>query len=490
MVVRQIVPVAGTPAIRIRLRPTSSYGSRRPEMSHGSHHIRFDGGAFALRLTTNASLSAVIEERALLLEQPISLVLGPDETLVQSPDRLGREMYGETKAYWESWSRGLSVPFEWQDEVIRAAITLKLCTFEDTGAVLAALTTSIPEAPNSARNWDYRYCWLRDSFYVVHALNRLGATQTMEQFLRYLFNVIAERGNAVDLQPVYGISGEAALEEIAVAGLSGYRGMGPVRVGNDAYRQKQNDVYGAVVLAATQLFFDRRLLLHDGEAEFRRIEWLGRRAIELVEEPDAGPWEFRGRLGVHTYSSVMCWAACDRLARIAAHLGLSERAAYWTSAAADMHSRILEAAWSEKRNSFVATFGGDMLDASLLTLADLKFVAPDDPRFLGTLAACEAELKNGTHMFRYTGADDFGMPATAFNICTFWYIGALAAVGRCDEARELFRNMLEHRTALGLLSEDLDPVSGELWGNFPQTYSMVGIITGAMRLSCSWEEAL
>jgi len=490
MVVRQIVPIAGTPAIRIRLRPSANYGSRRPDMTHGSNHIRFGNGAFTLRLTTNASLSAVMEERALLLEEPINLILGPDETLMHSPITLGRQMFDETKAYWENWSRGLSVPFEWQEEVIRAAITLKLCTFEDTGAVLAALTTSIPEAPNTGRNWDYRCCWLRDSYYVVQALNRLGTTRTMEEFLRYLFNVIADSGSGSPLQPVYGISGEATLEERSVPSLPGYRGMGPVRVGNDAYGQVQHDVYGAVVLAATQLFFDLRLVPTGGQDEWQRLEALGEHAVKLYDQPDSGIWEFRNRSQVHTYSSVMCWAAADRLGRIAARLGFGERAAYWSGKAAEIHAKIVDAAWNKKRNSFVTTFGGDAIDASLLTLADLKFVAPDDPRFLGTLAACEAELKRGSHVFRYADADDFGVPQTAFNLCTFWYIGALAAVGRREEARELFRNMLQHRTALGLLSEDIDPSSGELWGNFPQTYSMVGIIMSAMRLSRTWEEAL
>jgi GH15 family glucan-1,4-alpha-glucosidase len=219
MVVRQITPVAGAPAVRIRLRPVADYGSRAPEVTHGSNHIRFANGHFTLRLTTNAPLSAVIEERLIVLEKPIVLVLGPDETITESPDKLNREMYGETRAYWEGWTRALSIPFEWQREVIRAAITLKLCTYEDTGAVLAALTTSVPEAPDSGRNWDYRFCWLRDSYYTVQALNRLGATRTMEQYLRYIFNIVAAHGEGQDLQPVYGISGEEELTERTVTGL-------------------------------------------------------------------------------------------------------------------------------------------------------------------------------------------------------------------------------------------------------------------------------
>jgi GH15 family glucan-1,4-alpha-glucosidase len=490
MVIRTVTPVAGSPAIRVRCRPAADYGASRAGLAQGSNHIRFTGGELTLRLTTNASLAAVLEERVIALEEPISFVIGPDETLTSSPAKAAREMYGETKAYWQHWVRALSVPFEWQEAVIRAAVTLKLCTYEDTGAVLAALTTSIPEAPGSGRNWDYRYCWLRDSFYTVQALNRLGATRTMEAFMRYLFNIVAELGGTGRLQPVYGVSGHARLEERTVETLRGYRGMGPVRVGNDAYRQQQNDVYGAMILAATQFFFDQRLVLRGGPQEFERLERLGRRAAELFDRPDAGPWEYRGRQAVHTYSSAMCWAGCDRLARIAAHLGLHEPAGRWARTAADLRDRILADAWSEKRRSFVGTFGGTDLDASVLTLADIGFIDAHDPRFVATLDAIGSELKRGPYLFRYTSPDDFGTPETAFNVCTFWYIDALEAAGRRDEARELYVGMLERRNPLGLLSEDLDPVSGELWGNFPQTYSMVGIIIGAMRLSRSWEKSV
>ncbi len=224
--------------------------------------------------------------------------------------------------------------------------------------------------------------------------------------------------------------------------------------------------------------------------DFVRLEALGEHAAKFYKEPDAGLWEYRGRSMVHTYSSVMCWAGCDRLAKIAAQLGNSQRAAHWEKQASGIREQILDAAWNEKRKSFVASFGGEDLDASLLILPELGFISPEDPRFAGTLSAIEGELKQGPYVYRYANPDDFGMPETAFNICTFWYINALAAVGRRDEARELYCNMLERRTALGLLSEDLDVGSGELWGNFPQTYSMVGIIMAAMRLSRSWEEAL
>jgi GH15 family glucan-1,4-alpha-glucosidase len=262
-----------------------------------------------------------------------------------------------------------------------------------------------------------------------------------------------------------------------------------VRVGNQAYAQRQNDVYGSVVLAATHSFFDHRLLHPGGRRLFELLEGFGERARELWDQPDAGPWELRTRAHVHTFSAVMCWAACDRLARIAAQLGDRGRARHWRVEADTLRAGILERAWSEAEGSFVAAFDGKGVDASLLLLLEFGFVTADDPRFAGTVAAIERELRRGPYLLRYAAPDDFGAPSTAFSICTFWYVGALAALGRSDEARELFDNMLQRRNHAGYLSEDLDLRTGELWGNFPQTYSMVGLINAAMRLSKRWEDA-
>jgi len=352
--------------------------------------------------------------------------------------------------------------------------------------VVAALTTSVPEHAHSGRNWDYRYCWIRDAYFAIHAFNRLGVTRTMEGFLRYINNIVTQGGR---LQPLYDLATEKRLDEREVEGLGGYRGMGPVRVGNQAYEQVQNDVYGSVVLALTQLFFDERLL-HPGAPElFEQCEQLGRRALEVWDKPDAGLWELRTRARVHTFSAVMCWAACSRLARIAERLRLGGRSRAWREHADRIHAEICARAWSEERGSFVESFDGEELDASLLLLHERGFLAADDPRFAGTVAAVEAELKIGDFVFRYRAPDDFGEPETAFVICTFWYINALAALGRKAEARELFESMLACRNHLGLLSEDVHPETGELWGNFPQAYSMVGLINAALVLSEPWETA-
>ncbi|MHB1216884.1 MAG: glycoside hydrolase family 15 protein [Alphaproteobacteria bacterium] len=489
MLVRRIEPVAGAPRLCVRLRPRFAYGAEEPARTFGSNHVRYVGSTGTLRLYTDAPISYIAEERPFMLDRPVTLMLGPDESLTASLTETARRFLEQTQEYWQDWCRFLSVPFEWQEAVIRAAITLKLCSFEETGAIVAALTTSISEAPNTQRNWDYRYCWLRDAYFVVQALNRLSATQTMEEYIRYITNVAALDPHGT-LGPVYAVvPGRPLVEEGVATALSGYRGMGPVRVGNAAAGQIQNDSYGSVVLAAAQMFFDQRLPRRGDTAMFQRLEILGERAADAALRPDAGLWEFRTRAGVHTYSAVMCWAACDRLSKIARALGLAERGRHWHDVAAPIRAAILEQAYDKTRNTFVSSFGGGTMDASLLLLHELGFLSADDPRFLGTLDAIEKTLRHGDHLYRYTDADDFGAPETSFVVCTFWYIDALAAVGRKDEARAIFERLLARRNHLGLLSEDLDPRTGDLWGNFPQTYSMVGLIVSAMRLSKSWEEA-
>ncbi|HEX5162937.1 MAG TPA: glycoside hydrolase family 15 protein [Steroidobacteraceae bacterium] len=487
MFVRAVEPVSGRPSLRLRLRPTAAYGERSEPGSTGSHHLRFAAEGLHYRVTTDASLAALQENRPIVLEQPLHFIIGPDETVQESPASLSREFLGSTLSYWQEWVRTLAVPADWQDAVIRAAITLKLCTYEDTGAVLAALTTSIPEAANSSRNWDYRFCWLRDAYFVIQTLNRLGATRTMEAYLHYIDHIIAS-STADTLQPLYGITGDPRAEERIVTSLSGYRGMGPVRFGNLAAEQVQHDVYGSVILAATQLFFDQRLVRSGDQTLLERLYRLGKRAVATFEEPDAGPWEFRGKLQRHTFSATISWAGCDRLGRIARHVGDDAAAREWGARASYMREEILAGAWSDERQAFTSAFGNRDLDATALLLPELGLLPASDPRFLKTLERIEEELRTGDLLFRYKHADDFGQPENAFTICAFWYVNALAAAGRVDEARDRFTRLLSRRNPLGLLSEDIQPTTGELWGNFPQTYSMVGVIGSALRLSRSWEE--
>ncbi|EJL26018.1 glycosyl hydrolase, glucoamylase [Caulobacter sp. AP07] len=483
--IRLIRPISGVCRVTLRARPTAEWGARLAEHTNGSNHIRYLCSDMTLRLSTDGPVSHILEERTFRLERPIAMFLGADEGFNADIGATCNRMLQQTQEYWMDWVRGLAVPLDYQGAVIRAAITLKLCMHEETGAIVAALTTSIPEHANSGRNWDYRYCWLRDAYYVVQALNRLGAVDILENYLGYLRNIV-DRAAGGHIQPLFGVGFEPQLTERFAPDLAGYRGMGPVRIGNQAFEHQQHDVYGQIILSSTQAFFDERLLRPGTVEDFQNLEPVGERAFQLHDQPDASLWEFRGRANVHTYSAVMCWAACDRLGNAAAKLGLADRADFWNARAARVRATIDKRAWNEELGRFAATFEGDELDASLLQLVDLRFIEANDPRNAATVEAIEAGLRKGSYLLRYAIPDDFGAPQTAFNICTFWLIEALYLAGRIQEARDLFEEMLARRTTAGLLSEDIGFADGELWGNYPQTYSLVGLINCAVLLSRPW----
>lgn len=488
-IVRRFHVVSGTPRVRITLTPQTDWGARQLPSVRGVNHIRFTDGELAFRVTTDAPVSYVLSGTSFLLEHDVSFILGADESLTDTVDVITLDWEERTRKYWSKWSRNLAVPFEWQEATIRAAITLKLCVFEETGGIVAALTTSVPEHEGSERNWDYRFCWIRDAYFTVSALNRLSAMGTLEHYMRWVRNIVAQsRGGHI--QPVYGIGLEADLTEEIAMNLPGYRGMGPVRRGNQAAEHVQHDVYGQVVLGVAQSFFDHRLLSPPGIAEFRQLEPVGERAFAVHDTPDAGIWEFRTIANVHTSSAIMCWAACDRLSKIAAHLGLADRATYWSERAAIIHQTIVEKAWNPDIGAFTAAFGGGELDASVLLMAEIGFLPAGDARYIATVDAIDKTLREGNHVYRYKTEDDFGRPKTAFTACTFWHIDALFRVGRADEAREMFESVLASRNHVGLLSEDVDPATGDLWGNFPQTYCMVGIINSAALLSEPWTSVI
>lgn len=490
MLIRRIEPVSGRPRIRIRVRPSFAYGADPGRTSLGSNHIRYFSADTVLRLTTDAPLSYVSHEAEFGLDRPVNLVFGADESLPESTDTVARQALAETENYWLDWVRGLALPFDWQEPVIRAAITLKLCSFEDTGAIVAALTTSIPEAPGSGRCWDYRFCWLRDAFFTVGALNRLNATRTMEGFMRFIMDAVPD-GTAGPIPPLFPIAPGTMIEERIATALPGFGGDGPVRIGNAAVSQRQNDGYGAIIMTATQMFHDQRLTRTGNLALYRQLAVIGDQAEAAAFEPDAGLWEYRGRAAAHTHSATMCWAALDRLGAIAGLFGLEDERLDWERRAAALRQRILDAATVPGEGWISGVLNGDAVaDASTFLLAELGLIRATDPLFLRTVEVLEKRLVRDGIVLRYDHADDFGTPEVGFLVCTFWYIDTLARIGRKDEARALFERALAWRNHVGLLSEDVHPTTGAMWGNFPQTYSQVGLILSAMRLSRSWEEGL
>ena len=483
MLVRQVRPISGKPSIVVRVKPAAQYGCLERDHAIGANHIGYSG-EHALRLTTDAPAEAIIDATPFHVRQTITLMFGNTEAIGSEVTSIGTRFLERTTAHWQNWARALTVPDAWRDAVTRAAITLQLNVYEETGAIIASVTTSIPEAPNTRRTWDYRFCWPRDACFVVNALGALGEIRTTERYLAFLLSVAAA-GKDSRLVPMYTIDGSPIPGEREAECLAGYRGMGPVHVGNKAVEQQQNDIYGEAVLTAEPLFLNSPAKWVGDEALLARLEQFGRHAVRLAEVPDAGLWELRGEQRVHTFSSIMCWVACDRLSKYAERLELADRAKYWRSRASEIRETVLRRSWSRKLNALTATMEGESLDASLLLIPRLGFLPADDPRFVGTVAAIEQTLKHGDFVYRYIERDDFGLPENAFLVCTFWYIEALAAMGgkRRDEALALFEKVLSARNRHGLLAEDLDPRTLEQWGNFPQTYCMAGIIDCAVALS-------
>lgn len=488
--VRIVRKLGGRPRIRVLCEPRFDYGRRDPVIRRGSNHIAYEDPATSdrLRLTTSASLTHVMQGIPFELTREVHLALAWGEPFEDTFEELDRWAQ-RTGDYWRRFCKRTRVPVDYQDAVLRASMTLKLHTFEDTGAVIAATTTSIPEAPGTGRNWDYRYCWVRDAAFVIRSQLRMGHSEDASRFCEYLRNLVPLDGKEnFGLQPVYGIDHRVELTETTLDHLSGYRGNQPVRVGNQAYTHIQNDVYGEIVLGLTPLFYDERL--HDAELEpiYEAIEHLAGAAERVFPTEDAGIWEYRGREDHHVFSKFMCWVALDRASRLAARYGRQAASIQWREGAERMRREILERGFSPDAGAFVNAYGSTDLDASVLLMPILRFLPLDDERIVSTLDAMHRRLVVNGYMFRYRHEDDFGTQHSAFTICSTWMIEALWLAGRREEAREMFHRLLAARNSFGLLSEDIDPHTGELWGNFPQTYSMLGIINCAVRLSPTWEE--
>ncbi|MET4083407.1 GH15 family glucan-1,4-alpha-glucosidase [Pedobacter sp. UYP30] len=481
MVIRKIEPISGEPRITVKCNPVYDYGKTKLRKCRGSSHIDFAGGAENLQLSTNVSLNHIIEERAFVLNETKYLVLTYGFDFQAGVPSTAEEFLQKTIDYWRTWIKHSSIADFHQTLVIRSALVLKIHQYEDTGAIIAASTTSLPEFLGSTRNWDYRFCWLRDSYYVLTSLNHIGHFEEMEKFFNYLSDISYAEDDRY--QPLYGITGEKNLNEVELDYLDGYMGEKPVRVGNQASEHIQNDIYGQVLISMLPLYTDQRFVFTERNDSPKWIERVLSLIERTIDEKDAGIWEFRNIANMHCYSNLFQWAGANAALKMAKQIknkDFEDRA----NVLIDKASAHIENCYDPERKVYTNAVGSPHLDASTLQLIVMNYLDPASDRAKNHLIALEKELKTEHGLFyRYLHADDFGIPKTTFLICAFWYVEALACVGRTADAIREFENIIKYSNHLLLFSEDVDAHTESQWGNFPQAYSHVGLMNAAYRIA-------
>lgn len=480
MFIRKLEWLEGDPQLKVVCNPVYDYGKQKSSVELGSNHLRYTGFGHEVRLTTNVSLNYILEEKFFGLSEPRYLVLTFGIPLEGPLERTSEDFLHKTTNYWQNWVKQSKIGEFNQEYVIRSALTLKMHQFEDTGAIIASATTSLPESPHANRNWDYRYCWMRDSFYTLKGLHEVGHFHEMEKYARYISDINV--GSEGRYHPVYNLMGDTNFPERELE-LHGYMGNQPVRVGNEARNHIQNDVYGEILVSLLPLYVDKRFVI---KKEFNSLPDIAKllQMIELtMDEPDAGLWEFRNVAQKHAFTYFFHWAGSNAALRIANTLGdkkMGEHAMRLIKQSSDR----LEGCYNPKIGAYTQAIGSDNLDASLLQLITMNYLNPYSDRARNHLKAIEERLmtSNGL-LYRYIHKDDFGYPETTFLVCSFWHVEALACVGRLDEAIERFDQLMKFSNHLGLFSEDVAAADGSQWGNFPQTYSHVGLMNAAFRIA-------
>ena len=476
--VRIVRPIAGVPRITIDFSPKPDYARSPGRVIATTAGVEvLDVGA-PLHLYSNVPGDQIVGRIEVPVRHPLYFMLSygnrRDAPLLADIHYL----LDETVRGWRMWAKTCALPSFAPSHVLRSALCLKLHAYHDTGAIIAAATTSIPEALGTPRTWDYRYCWLRDAAFVVEALRRLSHLNEGEQFITFLRDV-AEAG---PLQPLYGIAGERLLPEYTLDHLAGFAGCGPVRIGNAAAVQQQNDLNGELILCLQTMLTDPRIVIDDPQAFFPLVQRLVEQAIALAPLADTSIWEFRTMPRHYTFSRAMCWAAIDRGALIARHLAHHDLAARWTEVALEERRLILDRGFNKQSGFFAQSLDGEHGDAANLLFPSIGIVDAHDPRFISTLDYYAHRMTRHGLMQRYTNLDDFGETTSAFTICSFWWAEALALAGRLEEAVAVFERAVSYANPLGLMSEDIEPDSGMLLGNFPQAYTHVGLIHAAMTI--------
>jgi GH15 family glucan-1,4-alpha-glucosidase len=488
MFIRKIEVLEGNPRIQVKCKPVYDYGDRTFTSSRGSNHLLFESQTEMMQLSTNISLSYIQDEAYFSLHEEKYLILTYGYRLEAPIESTAERFLESTKQYWRTWIKHSSIGSFHQDIVIRSALVLKIHQYEDTGAIIAGSTTSLPEYPGSTRNWDYRYCWMRDTYYVINALNHIGHFEEMERYFNYITDISFRDDERY--QPLFGIAGERTLTERILTNIKGYQGNQPVRVGNQAFEHIQNDIYGQVLISMLPLYNDTRFIYDERQDSSQWLDSLLSKIERTIDEKDAGIWEFRNIANIHCYTNLFQWAgakAALKMSKTINNISFQERA----QVLIDKAAKHIEDCYDPERKVYSHAVGSQHLDASTLQLILMNYLDGDSQRAKDHLIALENELKADNGLFyRYKHSDDFGKPESTFLICAFWYVEALACVGRVDDAVREFESLLAFGNHLNLFSEDVDERDGSQWGNFPQAYSHVGLMNAAYRIAIKLDKPI
>ena len=482
-VIRYLRPVSGTPRIRIIYNPRLGYGQHETRTFKESQFIKStvsNGSYESIYLYTNADFDDIIRQRELTLDRQMYFALSYHQKILPLNLEKVQLEYERTKVYWMEWIQRTFDFKHYVEEVRRSALVLKLLAFQESGAILAAVTTSLPETVGEERNWDYRFCWIRDASMILRVLTKIGHFNVARNFFDYIMRVVPYKDDKVQI--MYGIRGRKDLPEQTLEWLSGYKGSRPVRIGNAASVQKQNDIYGVLMDAIHRYIETFKSDVPTIERLWTITRSLVRTVMSNWREPDMGIWEFRGSTKHFVFSKVMCWVAMDRGIKIARELRCLDRYQDWIDLRDEIRADILANGWNESMGTFTQAYGSNCLDASNLLMADYGFIEASDPKFIATVQLTRKELCRDGLMYRYKNKDDFGLPKSSFTVCSFWLVKALWSIGQHEDARLMFNRLLSYRNHLGLMSEDLDFATKELLGNFPQGYSHLALIDCALAL--------
>ncbi|WP_347840438.1 glycoside hydrolase family 15 protein [uncultured Draconibacterium sp.] len=483
-IIRYIKYKYGKPVFKIRYNPKVEYARFKTRFVADEEYIKCfttEGDYDSLYLYTDLDKQSILNEEEIQLTENAFLLVSYDQKLLnQTLDRQYLKLQ-KTKVYWLEWANKLTSFIKYNNQIVRSALVLKLLSYDKSGAVLAAATTSLPETIGEERNWDYRFCWIRDASMVIKVMSGLGHLNTVKRFMRFIIDIIPDKDEKIQI--MYGINREKILEEETLEHLSGYQNSYPVRIGNAAYLQKQNDIYGILMDVIYQQFTEFKISLEDSEALWTIVRSIVKTVANNWTKPDKGIWEIRTEEKHFTFSKVLCWVAIDRAIKIADFIHKEKYKEEWQALADTIQQDIFENAWNETVGAFTQFYGSTDLDASTLLMEPYGFIDAKDKRYVKTVQATEEELCVDGLMYRYKNKDDFGLPSSSFTICTFWLINALNAIGKRKKATGLFEQLLSYSNHVGLFSEDIDFKTKRLLGNFPQAYSHLALIETAINLA-------